>query len=58
MSKKQVHVLYGTAERNHAEKVCMFFATKADREEFKKKLPGTYKTMTLTGIDYDDFEVV
>ena len=57
MSKKKVYVLYGVAERDPKELVCMFFPSVYDRTKFAKDLPGTYRRMTLTGIGYDDFEV-
>ena len=54
---KKTFVLYGVAERDPSELVCMFFETKADRKDFAEYLPGRYQTMTLVGVNYDGFKV-
>lgn len=57
MKPKKVHVLYGVADRDRNELVCMFFPTKKDCRKFQTDLPGRYNQLTLVGVGYDDFDI-
>ena len=50
------HVLYGVADRDPQEQVCMFFDTWIAMRTFARALPGTYRTMKLYGVHPDQFE--
>ena len=52
-----IYVLYGVAARDSSEMVCMFFRSEDERAEFEADLPGTYRTLTLRGVAYDDLMV-
>lgn len=56
-SSKRVYVLHGVAKRDPDELVLMFFSSTLDRANFRRELPGKYRSVTLTGISYDDFDV-
>ena len=52
------YILYGIADRDKDEFVCQFGRCMEDIEAFAECLPGKYRVMTVTGIDYDALEVV
>lgn len=54
-SNKRTLCLYGI-DRNGIP-VLMFFNRKRDLRKFMETLPGSYDTLTLRGIGYDDFTI-
>jgi hypothetical protein len=51
------YLLYGVANRDPNETVVMFFPFPGDVTEFCRDLPGKYRLMRLTGVDYAQLEV-
>ena len=51
-------VLYGVADRDANETVLMFFTGREDLDNFVEALPGKYSVAVVTGLNYDDLEVV
>lgn len=51
-------VLYGVADRDATETVLMFFTGREDLDNFVEALPGKYSVAVVTGVNYDDLEVI
>jgi hypothetical protein len=58
MTRPNVYVLYGVTHRDREENVCMFFPNMDDTDQFRQYLPGNYKVMVLSGVDYDALTVM
>lgn len=51
-----VYLLYGTADRDRTELVCMIFPDRSARADFEIALPGRYRRAILRGVNYDAIE--
>lgn len=52
-----VLILFGVAERDPGELVCMIFEDKPAMDSFIETLPGRYLASRVYGIDYNQIEI-